>query len=428
MEDLVRSFNALHRPRTTPTGLPNHWVFTVNHVPLQPPGDVVFAVHPQSRFVLQSGPGQIKSLSTAAEKAEAAIPLLLSTFIKGSESPGGRQPDDPMPFAPWTWSIDEPQLSAAVEAGLKKHGVTQELCKLGTSTAEEQEILKDSWLRVVDRMMQFLGGSMPAQSVVSPGDRSKCHGCGADSASFSQPLKKCSACSQAWYHSQDCQKTHWKLHKPTCLANRPSKAPRNGTTSSPIEAMGGSFASPSMNMSDDDAGEEAYKYYNKTARAKPEAQALMRELGLAVPGSGAPPEGIAKPVRRLILAGKDTPENMELFYGPHWRAGMGKEHHDSRMEILLNPPRGSPSYAMNKWLDEGAPARSPRPATEDEKTKIQQIKEIQEKVRQRVGAGKQPSGSDMQAILKSFGAEWGTMMPLYTLAVNTMDQGVQAPN
>lgn len=133
-------------------------------------------------------------------------------------------------------------------------------------------------------------------------------------------------------------------------------------------------------------------------------------------------------MRRLILAGKDTPENMELFYGPHWRAGMGKEHQESRMEILLNPPRGSPSYAMNKWLDEGAPARSPRPATEDEKTKIQKIKEIQEKVRQRVGAGKQPSGSDMQAILKSFGAEWGTMMPLYTLAVNTMDQGVQAPN
>lgn len=51
----LREFNNLPRPRTTPSGLPNHWVFRVRHVPLNPLGDLVVAVHPQSFFQLQAG-------------------------------------------------------------------------------------------------------------------------------------------------------------------------------------------------------------------------------------------------------------------------------------------------------------------------------------------------------------------------------------
>lgn len=63
-----------------------------------------------------------------------------------------------------------------------------------------------------------------SQPTVMPGDATRCHGCAAAGDSFSEPLKKCSGCGKAWYHSQDCQWNHWKAQKPTCLASRPKKA------------------------------------------------------------------------------------------------------------------------------------------------------------------------------------------------------------
>lgn len=35
----------------------------------------------------------------------------------------------------------------------------------------------------------------------------------------SKHFKKCSQCEEAVYCCEDCQRTHWKAHKPTCLAS-----------------------------------------------------------------------------------------------------------------------------------------------------------------------------------------------------------------
>ncbi len=52
-------------------------------------------------------------------------------------SPMARQPTDPPPFAPWTWStLQISRLTEAVQAGLGNHGIGPELCSVGVRSAE----------------------------------------------------------------------------------------------------------------------------------------------------------------------------------------------------------------------------------------------------------------------------------------------------
>lgn len=388
MEERVRLFNRLPRPKQTPSGLPNHWVFGVCHVDLRPPGDLVLAVHPRSSYLLQGGQAQILSLATGPDKAEAIIPCLLDAFIRGDVNPLGRQPTDPPPFAPWTWSTLDPDIARAVQDGLRNHGIRPELCQVGICSAEERDILETVRAKLFEKLMQIQAYHLP--TMVDQGDSTRCHGCGMSRESFFQPLKKCARCNKAFYHSKDCQKKHWKHHKPTCFP---------------------------PNVPDLDA----YTYYNTNASADPGAHALMRSLNLE---PRPPRSGIGLPLRRLVITGQDTPKNMQLLFGPQWERHIKKEHEAARIECLLDPPLGSPSHAMNASMDDSSLARSLRPATEAEQQMVTEVREMQALIRRRIGVGKSPSSGDMQAILTTFGADWVTRLPIYTLAANTMDQGV----
>lgn len=245
MEAKVRSFNNLSRSEKTPSGLPNHWVFGVCHVDLHPPGDLVLAVNPQSEYLHQAGPAQILSLQTAREKAEATIPYLLDAFANAP-------PIDPSvpTSAPWTWSTLDPEMAQAIEKGLKNHGVTPALCKVGVCTAEEREILEAARARLLSALTEHL--EYVERDAVGLGDSTKCHGCGMSRECFFQPLKKCARCGEAFYHSRECQEKHWKHHKPTCCAP-------------------GGGANPAL---------DAHDYYNTKASTDPEARALMSSLRL----------------------------------------------------------------------------------------------------------------------------------------------------
>jgi len=105
---------------------------------------------------------------------------------------------------------------------------------------------------------------------------------------------------------------------------------------------------------------------------------------------------------------------------------MKEDHEKVRIECLLNPPPGSPSHVMNSFMDDGFSVRSLRPAREAEKKQVDEVKEMQALIQHRVGVGKSPSSADMQAILKTFGGDWVARISTYTLATNTMDQGVPA--
>ncbi|KAK1529633.1 acyl-CoA dehydrogenase domain-containing protein [Colletotrichum paranaense] len=269
------------------------------------------------------------------------------------------------------------------------------------------EILGETWSELRDLLMNFMGGSRPGQatavpSAVSPGDSSKCHGCGVSSENFPSPMKKCSACQKAWYHSQDCQRSHWKMHKPTCVAHRPAPAPSTA-------------ASPGMGP--------AYNYYNNVARTSEEGQALLRSLNID-PISVRP--GMELPLRRLVIAGKDTPGYLRILFGPTF-ASEKKELERVRLEVLIDPPRGSPMYVKQDLDDAGTkpPTRALRPASEAELETLKEVREIQEKVRQKVGVGRSPDTRVMQEVLMTFGPDWSEKLQLYMLAVNTMDQGVR---
>ena len=55
----------------------------------------------------------------------------------------------------------------------------------------------------------------------------------------------------------------------------------------------------------------------------------------------------SNPLRRLVVAGKDTVDNMRLLFGPNWYRDVGRAHEDIRTEVLLNPPKGSSSEAVS---------------------------------------------------------------------------------
>ncbi|KAH6845738.1 hypothetical protein B0I37DRAFT_447581 [Chaetomium sp. MPI-CAGE-AT-0009] len=281
-------------------------------------------------------------------------------------------------------------MAQAIEDGLKKHGVEPALCKVGVCTAEERGILEKARAAYIKKLTGLLKDVKPG--AVGPGDSTKCHGCGVTREYFFQPLKKCSRCGQAFYHSRECQKNHWKNHKPTCCA--PGATP----------------------------GLDAPDYYEMKAPTDPAARALMSSLRLeGHPNRG----GTALPLHRLILTGQDTPENMRLLFGPQYEKTLKKDHEEARIECLLDPPPGSPWHVLN-YMNNPSLVRSLRPATEAEKQKVEEVREIQGLVRQKIGAGKSPSTADMQTILMTFGPNWSTKLPIYTLATNTIDQGVPA--
>ena len=83
-------------------------------------------------------------------------------------------------------------------------------------------------------------------------------------------------------------------------------------------------------------------------------------------------------------------------------------------------------YAASQEMDASAPLRAPRPAIPGEEEIIKQVREIQKVLRQRMGTRKQLDNGDMMFMIGRFGDRWNQMMPVYTLAINSMDQGVKS--
>lgn len=146
----VSTFNSLPRPTVSPSKMvTNHWHFTVRHVPLQPPGDLVFFVNPPSGNVHAEGPEQILSLPTAAAKADVIVPFLLKAFINNI----GTHVGIASPSAPWSWATDDEQLARAVETKLKELGVKEELCTVITGRSVENMISEREWARVLGTLV-----------------------------------------------------------------------------------------------------------------------------------------------------------------------------------------------------------------------------------------------------------------------------------
>ncbi|KAF2092664.1 hypothetical protein NA57DRAFT_82032 [Rhizodiscina lignyota] len=373
---VAQEFEKLPTAETTPTGLPNYWHFSIRRVPLIPAQDLVHLVHPESRFVASAGPADILCLATPAAQADVVVPLLLRAFVQGVDrGPNGEQISNEPLSAPSRWSTNDSGLAKAVEAKLKFLGIREQLCTVHVGSAKEDGIADESWLEFLNTLAQTAG---------------KCEGCLKPVKSFPKPLSRCAKCRSAWYCSRECQKNNWKEHKKVC-GQRPKTEP--------------------------------YQFYNKVARTSSEAKTLAQSVNLTLPDERNP-TGISYPIRRLVRAGKDTPDNMRLFFGPDWQ-DVDKSINEQRMLALLNPPQGSPAYVMHASDDRDAPTPSPRPASAEEEKKIQEVRDMQAAVKRRLGNRKEPTNDDIVAILTGQGENWPDKLPLYQLAINTMDQGVE---
>lgn len=128
-----------------------------------------------------------------------------------------------------------------------------------------------------------------------------------------------------------------------------------------------------------------------------------------------------------MVTGQDTPQNLELLFGPNWRKDISTEHDTERVHVLLNPPPGSRSHAMTAEFDKGAPTWSPRPANSAEQEQLDDVRDMQETVIKKYD-GPPPSTATMKEV---FGI-WESLrpgivkrnLPVYQLAVDCMDTGV----
>ncbi|KAK5112799.1 hypothetical protein LTR85_011133 [Meristemomyces frigidus] len=366
MDDTVPNFNGLSRPEIIPSGRPNHWIFTVRQIPLTLFGDLLFAVHPQSHFMLMKGPAPMLTSEDRVVRAETIVPHLLQTFVDykadwSTVSDG----DGLQAIAPWTWATDDTDLANAISSELKQPGAIEALCSVGTCSTEERGLLRDNWSRLIGSMMKILekdarrarsrkgmAAALEELSINNTEGPLICYGCLRDRTALPALLKRCTG---------------------------------------------------------------------------PRALTLAKAVNLTLPTGDGTSEGTMKPIRRLVVTGKDTPENLQLFFGPNWEYTIKASHEEARIEVLLDPPTGSPSYAMtaNAGFGSDAPAWSPRPASEVESRKVAEVTEMQTCIRQHLGDRKEPTNDDMEAIVTPFGpACVESVLWVYHLAVKTMDRGV----
>ncbi|KAK8039797.1 hypothetical protein PG993_008208 [Apiospora rasikravindrae] len=227
--------------------------------------------------------------------------------------------------------------------------------------------------------------------------------CKHEDSSDTKDLMRCSQCHGILYCSKECQKRHWPSHKIYC-----QHLATNGSSSESFCAL---------------------HYYITIAGQDPPAQALMKQLGL--PARGGIPAHKRKyrfrlPLRRLVVTGQDTPENLTLFFGK------GKEaedvidcQHSYRLEVLFGSTPGSMRHEiiMQCELDLLCPHWSPRPASATEDWEVQEIRAFHHEFRNNKRLF-YPGGTldnRVQFLVERYGAaRWEEMNELYMYALEFM--------
>ena len=127
-------------------------------------------------------------------------------------------------------------------------------------------------------------------------------------------------------------------------------------------------------------------------------------------------------MRRLVVTGKDTPENLKLLFGPKWLRGVSSTHAQCRLELLCQPPPGSPCYLRNVLLDSGSPGQSPRTASEAEQRRVDEIRWMQRSMRETMPPGEPITVGEMADLASQVGR--ADDLPFFKIALDTMEQDV----
>jgi hypothetical protein len=105
--------------------------------------------------------------------------------------------------------------AAAAEAGRRDYGrqVAQVMQQLGVGPDKQfGDLFKQAVSEVQERLAKAAAEEAAEEAAVS----SACAKCGAQSGAPGVQLRKCSACGKACYCGVQCQRAHWRQHKPRC--------------------------------------------------------------------------------------------------------------------------------------------------------------------------------------------------------------------
>ncbi|KAL8637848.1 MAG: hypothetical protein Q9228_004933 [Teloschistes exilis] len=144
---LVSSFRALPRRQLVPSGsVPNVWHFSIRHVPISPPGSVLFLVNPPSEYVHVEGPlPEAFHMESLPIRANLVTLLLLKAFVGGlgNSVQMGR---------PWEWKTDDAELAGAIGECLKGMGVRDGLDAVGVIDEESGRPDEENWRKFLARL------------------------------------------------------------------------------------------------------------------------------------------------------------------------------------------------------------------------------------------------------------------------------------
>ena len=131
------------------------------------------------------------------------------------------------------------------------------------------------------------------------------------------------------------------------------------------------------------------------------------------------------PVRRLVLTGEDNPDNFTTLLGPLWQSVESKLIKETRIDVLLCPPPGSPNHAVSEHLDAGSPRWTPRPPNAEEEAELGKVKDMKSKVAKQLGDRKDLNKTDLRELILSMGDNWVEGLPALQAATNSTNQGVK---
>ncbi|KAL8670905.1 MAG: hypothetical protein Q9168_004572 [Polycauliona sp. 1 TL-2023] len=148
---LISSFLALPRNRLSPSGaVSNTWYFSIRHIPLNPPGSVLFLLNPASGYVHVEGPlPPASDAESLAVRANIIALLLMKSFVGslGGATSVGR---------PWEWNTDDAEMAGAVGECLNGMGIGDGLEAVGVVGEDERRKGEDEWGKFFGGLTQIV--------------------------------------------------------------------------------------------------------------------------------------------------------------------------------------------------------------------------------------------------------------------------------
>ncbi|KAG5641811.1 hypothetical protein DXG03_004153 [Asterophora parasitica] len=139
MSDLVSDFNSLARLSHISDKIPNDWVFTVRHVPVEPEADLIMLVNPTTLESHCEGPIDLSKLDSRDVSAVISH-CLLKAFVTGMGSG-----DQQQKIAPWTLKTTDAKLAREVQEVMVVMGVKEDRREIGVADDKVKKLVDGQW-------------------------------------------------------------------------------------------------------------------------------------------------------------------------------------------------------------------------------------------------------------------------------------------